>query len=110
MPDSYVQAETTVGTREDAERLAGDLVGRRLAACAQIVGPIRSVYRWEGEVRDEEEHLVRFKTRAARAEPLKEALAAAPPYDVPEVLIFAVADGARSYLDWVSAETRPGPP
>jgi periplasmic divalent cation tolerance protein len=106
MTERYLQAETTVEKREHAERLAAAVVGKRLAACAQVVGPVRSTYWWEGEVQTSEEHVVRFKTRAALADALKDEIAALHAYDVPEVLLFAVADGARSYLDWISAETR----
>src|SRR5690606_26536251 len=55
MTERFLQAETTVATREDAERLAAALVEARLAACAQIVGPMRSVYRWEGEIQHDDE-------------------------------------------------------
>ncbi|MBF6620819.1 MAG: divalent-cation tolerance protein CutA [Patulibacter sp.] len=104
--EQYVQVETAVATRDDAERLAAALVEKRLAACAQIVGPIRSVYRWEGKVESAEEFVVRGKTRASLAEELKAEITALHAYDVPEILIFAIPDGAASYLDWVSAETR----
>jgi periplasmic divalent cation tolerance protein len=107
--DLYLQAETTTGSREDAERLATAIVGRRLAACAQIVGPIRSVYHWQGAVQNDEEYLVLFKTRAAIAEQFKRELAELHTYDVPEILLFEIRDGARSYLDWLAAETRPEP-
>lgn len=106
MTEQYLQVETAVATREDAERLATAVVEQRLAACAQVVGPVRSTYWWEGEVQHAEELVVRCKTRAALVAQLKAAIAAEHPYDVPEILAFAVADGATSYLDWISAETR----
>src|SRR5215207_6546777 len=96
--DVYLQAETTTGSREDAERLAAKIVTRRLAACAQIIGPIRSVYHWDGAVQNDEEYLVLFKTRAAIAEQFKRELAELHPYDVPEILLFEIRDGAGSYL------------
>ena len=105
----YLQAETTTGARDDAERLAREIVARRLAACAQIIGPIRSVYRWQGAVQNDEEYLVLFKTRAAVAEQFKRELAELHPYDVPEILLFEIRDGGRSYLDWLAGETRPPP-
>ena len=105
--DLYLQAETTTDSREDAERLATEIVTRRLAACAQIIGPIRSVYRWEGAVCNDEEYLVLFKTRAAIAEQFKSELAELHAYDVPEILLFEIRDGGRPYLDWLAAETKP---
>jgi len=107
--DVYLQAETTTGSRADAERLATEMVTRRLAACAQIIGPIRSVYRWNGAVQSDEEYLVRFKTRAAIAERFKRELAELHTYDVPEILLFEIRDGSRSYLDWLSLQTRSQP-
>jgi len=107
--DVYLQVETTTDTRADAERLATELVTRRLAACAQIIGPIRSVYRWEGAVRSDEEYLVLFKTRAALAERFKRELAELHTYDVPEILLFEIHDGGRSYLDWLGEQTRSQP-
>ncbi len=104
--EQVLQLETTVATRDDAERLATALVERRLVACAQVVGPIRSIYRWEGEVQSAEEFVVRGKARASLADALKAAIAELHAYDVPEVLLFAVADGSASYLDWIAAETR----
>jgi periplasmic divalent cation tolerance protein len=105
--DMYLQAETTVTTREDAEHLASEMVKCRLAACAQIVGPIRSMYWWEDEVQNDEEYLVLFKTRAALASKFKEQLSRIHSHDVPEVLLFTIEDGTKSYLDWLSAETQP---
>lgn len=105
MAAGHAVAETTTATREDAERLARAMVERRLAACAQVAGPIRSVYRWEGEIRDEPEFVVRFKTRAELTARLTDELAELHPYDVPEILLFAVHGGSRAYLDWIDAET-----
>jgi len=105
--DAYLQAETTTGSHAEAERLATEIVTRRLAACAQIVGPIRSVYHWDGAVQSEEEYLVLFKIRAALAEQFKRELAELHTYDVPEILLFEIRDGSRSYLDWLSEQTRP---
>jgi len=107
--DLYLQAETTTGSREDAERLATEIVTRRLAACAQIIGPIRSVYHWHGAVQNDEEYLVLFKTRAAIVEQFKRELAELHTYEVPEILLFEIRDGGRSYLEWLAAETRPQP-
>ena len=105
--DLYLQAETTTGSLEEAERLATEIVARRLAACAQIIGPIRSVYHWQGAVQNDEEYLVLFKTRAAVAEQFKRELAELHTYEVPEILLFEIRDGGRPYLDWLAAETRP---
>ncbi len=105
MSETYLQVETTVGSREDAERIADEIVGARLAACAQIIGPIRSLYWWDGAVQNDEEFLVLLKTRSGLLDELKARLTRAHTYEVPELLAFEVADGAQSYLDWLSGET-----
>ena len=70
MPDRYLMAMTTTDAREDAERLARDLVERRLAACVQVLGPISSTYRWRGAIETAEEWLCLIKTTGARFDSL----------------------------------------
>jgi periplasmic divalent cation tolerance protein len=70
VPDRYLMAMTTTDAHEDAERLARDLVERRLAACVQVLGPISSTYRWRGAVETAEEWLCLIKTTAARFDAL----------------------------------------
>jgi periplasmic divalent cation tolerance protein len=94
-------AFSTVGSAEDAERLARALVERRLAACVSVVPGVVSIYRWKGAVEREEEHLLVIKTRTERLPALSEALVALHPYEVPELLALDVADGHPPYLAWL---------
>jgi periplasmic divalent cation tolerance protein len=87
-----------------ADRIAEALVGERLAACVNL-GPVRSIYRWDGAVQKEDELLAVIKTTAARRDALIERLRALHPYDVPEILVMPVDHGLAGYLDWVRAET-----
>jgi periplasmic divalent cation tolerance protein len=99
------QIASTIDSREAAQSLADALVERRLAACVQIAGPISSTYRWEGELRHDDEFLLLCKVPEER---LREAIAAIEElhsYDVPEVLAFEVDAGSPSYLDWVTRES-----
>lgn len=89
----------------DAHALARALVESRLAACANVVPGIRSVYRWEGAVEEAEESLLILKVDAARAEALPRRVAELHPYDVPEVLILPVSEGLPAYLGWVVEST-----
>jgi periplasmic divalent cation tolerance protein len=100
-----VQVTTTVGSRDDARRLARLLVDEHLAACVQVVGPIESTYRWRGAVQTEAEWLLVAKTTADRYDAIEARLVEEHPYDVPEVLAVPVTDGNETYLDWVVAET-----
>jgi|SRR5580765_459404 len=102
---SVFQVESTTGSREEAGKIAGALVEKRLAACVQIVGPIVSTFRWEGRVQDAEEFLLLCKVPDERLEEATALIEELHSYDVPEVLAFEVAHGSRSYLDWVAAET-----
>ncbi|QEV17979.1 divalent-cation tolerance protein CutA [Streptomyces alboniger] len=99
----------TVLTTTDAEHKARDLargaVGARLAACAQITGPVTSVYRWEGDIETAQEWQVLLKTTAARYAALEAWLTDAHDYDTPEIIATPVARGSAAYLEWVERET-----
>ena len=101
-------ALTTTDTAASAERLAGELVERRLAACVNIVGPVRSVYRWKGRVVRDQERLLVIKTSAEKFAALSAALADLHGYDVPELISLKVEEGARPYLDWLADELSGG--
>lgn len=103
----YAIVSTTVDTEDAAKTLARKLVAARLAACVQIL-PIHSVYRWRGEVEEAAERLLLIKTRAAMFEQIAEAIRAAHPYDVPEIVMTGIAAGADSYLAWLAEATRSG--
>ncbi|MBQ1082335.1 divalent-cation tolerance protein CutA [Nocardiopsis sp. B62] len=105
-----VRVETTVDSREGAEEVARSVVGHRLAACAQVGGPISSFYRWEGEVQTDQEWTVVIKTQADRLDDLVAHLVQTHPYDVPEVIATPVTGGNPSYLAWVRDETRADDP
>lgn len=92
-----------------AERIASVLVDGRLAACVNILPGIRSVYRWEREVQNDEELLLFIKTRTDRYPQVEQAIRNAHPYDVPEILSLAVDTGLADYLDWLDDSVAPDP-
>lgn len=98
-----IQVVTTVATEEAAAALAAALVERRLAACVQVWGPIRSVYRWAGAVESAEEWVCQIKTLAWRFPALEEAIQELHAYDVPEILATPVVAGSEAYLAWLRA-------
>lgn len=89
-----------------AERITRALVEERLAACGNIVPRIRSIYRWDGAIQQDDEVLIILKTERARAESLRERVVALHPYDVPEVLVLPIVGGHAPYLEWVARSTR----
>ncbi len=97
---------TTTDSAESAATLARAVVEARLAACAQVGGPIRSVYRWDGEVRDDREWQLWIKTAYDRVDELTEFVKANHSYDVPEVVALPVLGGNPDYLAWITAQTR----
>jgi periplasmic divalent cation tolerance protein len=95
----------TAGSQEQAGLIAHALVGERLAACVNIVSPIRSIYRWNDEVQTDTEHLMIIKTRAKLVPKIEARVKELHSYEVPEVIALPILAGARSYLDWVIAAT-----
>ena len=96
-----VVALSTVGSAEDAERLARTLVERRLAACVNVVPGVVSHYRWQGELHRDEERLLVIKTRAERLGALRAALVELHPYEVPELVALEITAGHEAYLEWL---------
>lgn len=102
----YVQVLTTVDSAEDAERLGRSIVNARLAACAQINGPIRSLYWWQGKVDDAQEWQILMKTTTDRLPALERHIKANHSYDTPEIISAPIPWGSQEYLTWVSEETQ----
>ena len=101
MTDSR-QVTTTLPDRDAANRIGRRLVEERLAACAQVVGPVASVYWWQGEVETAGEWYCHLKTTAARVEPLMARLRELHPYEKPEIVALAITEGDPSYLRWIA--------
>ncbi|HEU5142091.1 MAG TPA: divalent-cation tolerance protein CutA [Solirubrobacterales bacterium] len=102
----YLQVLTTVGSREEAGRIAAALVERRLAACVQMFGPIVSRYRWEGAIEEAEEWQCLAKTEAGLFEEVEAAIRELHSYEEPEIVAMPIVAGSAGYLGWVSAEVR----
>jgi len=95
---------TTIGSKDGAEQLAQQLVERRLAACVNIVGPIRSVYRWKEKIEHEEEYLLLIKTTTAQTAQLQATFRELHPYELPECMELAIEGGSEAYLSWLAGE------
>jgi periplasmic divalent cation tolerance protein len=95
----------TLPDRETAVRLCRTLVEERLAACGNIIPGVTSLYRWEGEIREDDELLVILKTQRSVLKKLLQRVAELHPYEVPEILALPVEAGHSPYLDWVGRST-----
>lgn len=106
MASDHVVVASTTDSEESARALAAGAIAAKLGACAQIVGPITSVFRWEGQVQTEQEWRVEIKTAADRVPTLTEHLKANHGYDVPEIIATPIDGGSAEYLAWLVEETR----
>ncbi|MCI0661355.1 MAG: divalent-cation tolerance protein CutA [Acidobacteria bacterium] len=98
---------TTVESVEDGERLACLLVEGELAACVQVLPPMKSIYRWEGKIEHSREVLLLIKTTAVVYTELEEAIRQNHPYQTPEIIALQVAVGSEKYLDWMANSVKP---
>lgn len=97
----------TSGSEQEALEIARKLLEERLIACANLIQPIRSLYRWKGEVCDDREVLMLCKSRRALFEEIRKLVASLHSYEVPEVVALAFVEGNPAYLRWIEDETRP---
>jgi periplasmic divalent cation tolerance protein len=105
-PNEFVVVMVTASSADEAAHIGRALVEDRLAACANVVGPIRSIYRWEGGVEEASEHLVLIKARAADFAALEALVRELHSYDVPEVIALPLFAGSAPYLTWLDDATR----
>ena len=100
-----IVAFSTFPSPEKAAEVAKTLVEEGLAACVNLVGPVRSIYRWKGELCDDAETLAIIKSTSDRFEAMKTRLVELHPYEVAEVIAFPIDAGHAPYLAWVAAQT-----
>ncbi len=96
----------TCGSEEEALRIARSLVEERIAACVNLVSPIRSIYRWEGKICDEREWLLIIKTHRDKFKDLEEKVKSLHSYSTPEVLALPILEGSAHYLKWLGETIR----
>jgi periplasmic divalent cation tolerance protein len=99
-----VSVYATFATAAEAERIAGTVVDERLAACANILGPCRSIYRWEGKVEQADEVAALFKARADKAEALLGRIDMLHSYAIPCAVVWPISAALPAYAEWVKAE------
>ena len=100
----FLQITTSAGTKDVAERIAIELVDRRLAACVHVSGPIQSTYRWQGKVETNEEWTCTAKSSRSQLAEIQQLLKTLHPYELPELIATPIVDGSEAYLNWLAEQ------
>jgi periplasmic divalent cation tolerance protein len=106
MSAEHVVVLTTLPGDADGQAFGRALVEERLAACVNLLAPMESVYRWEGRVERETERQIIIKTSRERLTSLWDRVRELHPYEVPEFIVLAIADGNDAYLRWIGESTK----
>ena len=101
----FIQVTTTASTQEEAAKIAAALLEQRLAACAQVVGPVESRYWWNGKIEQSTEWLYLIKTIRGKFPAVEAAIRANHSYEVPEIVVCPIELGSDLYLEWLRRET-----
>jgi periplasmic divalent cation tolerance protein len=103
LQNAYIIVMVTTANKQEAENIAQRLLKERLIACANIIGPVSSLFHWAGKIEKAEEYLIFMKSREDLFEKLAETVKALHSYEVPEILVLPIVDGSRVYLDWLGS-------
>ena len=106
MESESILVMVTCGSEEEALKIAHSLVEEHLAACVNLISPIRSIYRWEGKIWDEREWLLIVKTQRQRFGELERKVKSLHSYAVPEIIGLPIVEGSFSYLNWLMEMTQ----
>jgi periplasmic divalent cation tolerance protein len=104
--ERIIQIITTSNDRGLMEKIGRDLVQKRLVACAQISGPIQSIYQWKGAIEDTQEWFLFMKSKDSLYPAIETEIRQQHSYEVPEIIVTAIEKGLTGYLDWVVNETK----
>ena len=105
MITEYIIVLVTAASEEEAASIGQTIVGERLAACVNIIRSVRSIYRWQGRIEDQQEVLMILKTRKVLFERLQERVKELHSYSVPEIIALPILEGSKQYLNWLGQET-----
>ena len=106
MEKTYVVVLVTVPNREEAEKIAQHLLDERLIACANIIGPVSSLFRWKGKIEKAKEYILLLKSRLELFEKLSEKVKVLHSYKVPEIIAVPIIKGSQAYLEWLNSSLR----
>lgn len=102
---TYSSIYITAADRDEAVTIGSALVKERLAACANVIDGVRSLYWWDGEVQDDAEAVLILKTRSDLVEALTRRVKELHSYDVPCIVVWPIVGGNPDYLDWIGGAT-----
>ncbi len=100
----FIQIATTTATQAEAQRIARLLIDQHLVACAQVTGPVRSVYRWQGKTEEGDEWVCTLKTRESLFERVASAIRGVHSYQCPEIVAMPIHTASEDYLAWLERE------
>lgn len=106
MSTDKIAVFVTCSSEEESLKIARQIVQERLAACVNMISPVRSVYRWQGAVEEAQEWLLIIKTRGELFAALEERIRGLHSYSVPEIIAVPIRAGSARYLEWIEQETR----
>ena len=104
---SYVVVIMTTSNKEEAVKIVRSLLKEKLVACANIVGPVSSLFWWQGKIDEENEFLVFMKSHKSLFKKLSERVTEIHSYDVPEIIALPIIGGSPPYLDWLRTSLQP---
>lgn len=99
-----IKVVTTSDKREVLERIARDLLSKKLVACVQILGPMKSIYLWKGDIVEDEEYLCIMKTKDELSERVEEEIKRNHNYETPEIIVVKVDRSSKDYERWLEEE------
>lgn len=102
--NELLMVTTTFETKEEAEQMAKIVLDKRLAACAQVSGPIASLYWWHGKIENTQEYILTLKTTVKYFKKLEQIIKDNHPYDLPEIIATQATHSSREYKDWLNKE------
>ena len=103
MQNKYVMVLVAAGNKQEAENIVQHLLKERLIACANITGPVFSLFHWSGKIEKDEEYLVFMKSRKDLFEKLTKTVKALHSYEVPEIIALPIVKGSETYLGWLDS-------
>ena len=100
---------TTVDKEDLAVKIASSLVEKRLAVCINIISPVRSIYRWKGEIHDDREMVLMIKTLAHNFNKVRDCIKEHHTYELPEIIAYPVAAADEKVMEWITDSVQPKP-